>query len=387
MKSRGLLASLILLIWISTAHSALFKSDNWVSVEKEHEILGDLYAFGGDVDISGVVKGDLITAAQHIFIDGTVTQNLYAAGQKIRITGEIAHDLWGFAQSIELDGKIDGGFRGACAELLINCPVKGDIIVGAGKVVIAHKAVVQGNLYVGAGELEIKGEVHGEVIGDVQKFKLSGLITGDVDLSVEEIAFEPSGKIDGDFTYKSANPLDSEYKDQITGEITFKKADGKHKAIGFPGWCKVLMFLAAIAAAFIIIAFFTGRLRENFDAFTDQPWKTLLIGFLGLIVIPVIIVIAFATLIGIPLSIIIAALYGIFLYLAWVIAGILLGRSIIQLFRVVEPSLLLSALLGIAVLSLLGLIPFAGGLFYFAAVLFGMGIILVGLYDVFWERG
>ncbi|NQS96843.1 MAG: polymer-forming cytoskeletal protein [candidate division Zixibacteria bacterium] len=387
MRLRALFLSLFILTLISTAHSALLKTDDWVSVEKERDIRGDLYAFGRQVDISGVIKGDLITSAQHIFIDGTVTQNLYAAAQNIRITGEIAHDFWGFAQTIELNGKIEGGFRGACAELLINCPVNGDIIVGAGKVIVAPKAVVRGNLYVGAGELEIKGEVYGEVIGGVQEFKLSGLIAGDVDLCVEEIVFKPSGKVDGDFNYKSAEPLEPEFRSQVTGEITFEAVDKKHKAVGFCVWVKILMFLAAIVTAFIIIAFFTGRLRENFDTFADQPWKTLLIGFLGLIVIPVIVLIAFITLIGIPLGLTIAALYVVFLYLAWVIAGILLGRLIIQLLGAVEPSLLLSALLGIAVLSLLGLIPFIGGLFCFAAVLFGLGIILIGLYDIFWGRG
>jgi hypothetical protein len=106
---------------------------------------------------------------------------------------------------------------------------------------------------------------------------------------------------------------------------------------------------------------------------------------LSLIAIPVAAIIALITLIGIPLGLILVGLYAIFLYLSWVIAGILLGRLILQILGTMEPSLILSALIGLFILILVGWIPYLGGFVNLVVILFGLGIILQGLYRLFWR--
>ena len=373
-------------VLFSTVSGAVIIRSDWINLDESRESQGDLYLFGRQIDFYGDSKGDMVAMGQHINIAGQVRQNLYTVAQTIKVAGEIDHDFWGFAQTIELDGKILGGFRGACAELMVNCEVTGDIIVGAGQVNIGPNAVVDGNLYVGCGRLYIAGEITGEVIGGVEELVVSGTIHKNVKLEVGEVIFEPEARLEGDFTYTRSAPLDIDFKKFVAGEVKFKQCEPVDIECPLARWWNIWFFFSALVTALIIVAFFSGRLKENFELFSEQPWRTLLYGFLGFIVMPAVIAIACVTLIGIPIGLILAVFYGVFLYTGYLVGGILLGRLIFQLFKAAEPSLVLSALVGIVLLFLLGMIPFFGGLVCFAALLFGLGIILVALYNLFWGQ-
>lgn len=72
-------------------------------------------------------------------------------------------------------------------------------------------------------------------------------------------------------------------------------------------------------------------------------------------------------------------LYGIAIYLAQVFVGLVIGKLAIGYFREVETkALLVGALaLGLAILSLLSLIPYLGFVIGLATILFGLGALLV----------
>lgn len=379
------IAALLMLAVYTPVHSGTFKGGNFIDISEDKVINNDLYLWCRRADVSGMVENDLIVGCQKLNISGTVTQNLYCAAQTVRIDGEVRGDILGFGQDIELNGRAMSGFRGGCGALQVEGEVFGDIVVGASMVTIGPKAVIEGDLYIGSGELVVEGEIRGKVIGGVQNLTLSGIITEDVRLEVESIVIEPTGKIGGDLIYTSEKPIEAEYRSRVIGDIIFEQTDKGH--IPWRGFCwvwKIWAFIAALATAFILAAVFRENLRENFEAFSDRPWKSLLIGFLGFIVIPVAGIIALALIITIPLGLILGALYGIFLYLGWVIGGILLGRLALNLLGSAEPSLFLSALSGIVLLSLLSLIPIFGGLVCFISIVAGMSVTLAGIYSAFW---
>jgi hypothetical protein len=85
------------------------------------------------------------------------------------------------------------------------------------------------------------------------------------------------------------------------------------------------------------------------------------------------------TVIGIPLGLITLALWGMAIYLSQIPVGLFIGRWIIGRFREVESrGILLGALAsGLAILTLLMLIPYLGVAIWLATVLFGFGALLV----------
>lgn len=398
------LALLLVLAVFHPAESALLLKGKSVILGEGNPIESDLYIFTQTADIARQVQGDVTAFCQWFHQEGAVEDNLFCFAQSITVEGEVGGDVIGFAQDIRLNAPIGGGFRGGCANFKLNERINGDVIIGAGTVFIGEKAVVEGNLYVWGEEVDIAGEIHGKVIGGVKRFYLSGLVTDNVRLDLgdigkikegriaqgwigetESIIITSSGKIMGDLIYSRSKPIKADLKDRIGGEIIFKQRLAEDEDEDGHALCwifSVLLLLANLVTAFILIAFFKDRIRGTFEYFSGQPWRTLLIGFLCLIVIPVAAVIAFCLILTIPIGVIMFALYGIFLYIGWVSAGILLGSLIFNLFGNSTPSLFLAALIGLPLLMILGLIPILGYLVSFIAIVAGLGVVLVGIYDV-----
>ena len=79
------------------------------------------------------------------------------------------------------------------------------------------------------------------------------------------------------------------------------------------------------------------------------------------------------TLVGIPLGVVLLLLLVPLYAIAYVTTALVLGRLILKKSR------LLAFLLGLVILGLLTLIPIAGGLIAFLAIVFGLGALFVTL--------
>jgi hypothetical protein len=103
-----------------------------------------------------------------------------------------------------------------------------------------------------------------------------------------------------------------------------------------------------------------------------RPWASLGIGFLTLILTPIIFILLLITVLAIPLAVILLALYLIAIYLArlfiifW--AGTMIfertGRKIHEVWALI---------VGLIVYYVITLIPIIGGLITFFVILFGLG--------------
>src|SRR6266536_977752 len=89
--------------------------------------------------------------------------------------------------------------------------------------------------------------------------------------------------------------------------------------------------------------------------------------------VPVVMVVAAITLIGIPISLMLFAVYLAGIYLAKVWVGAFLGRMLLKSSGVTKSDWLLGLLVGLSILSMVGFIPYLGGLVRFGAVCMGLG--------------
>jgi len=362
----------------------VMKSGDVVRIDEYKVIERDLYITSRIADISGEVYGDLAVACQRFTLDGKVSQNLYCAGEKIKVAGEVYGDIIGFAKDIEINGKALGGFRGGCQSLIIDGVVDGDVLVGAQWVVIGEGAIIEGDVYIGAGELIVEGEVHGEIRGGVGELIVSGYISDDVVVHTEDIEIEARGRIGGDLVYKNDEMIDIKNRGNVEGDIIFEYFDEPEFDCFVSSWIWKLILLGMAWVTGIILALiFKSQIPDSFEDIRDKFGKTLLIGLLGLIVIPVVSILAFIPIITIPAGLILLALYLIFMYLGWILVGILIGYFLLQL-KFSGPSVVLSAIIGILILTILALIPFLGGLICFAATIIGLGAVLYGVSQKIW---
>ena len=94
---------------------------------------------------------------------------------------------------------------------------------------------------------------------------------------------------------------------------------------------------------------------------------------LAFFLIPIIAFALLFTVVGIPLGGVLLFLVVPLYVISYVTAAFVLGR------RIIKGSRILAFLAGIVILQLLTLIPIAGGLIGFFAVVFGLGLLLMTL--------
>jgi len=116
--------------------------------------------------------------------------------------------------------------------------------------------------------------------------------------------------------------------------------------------------------------------RRASDALAAQPGKSLGIGFVALVVVPVAAVVLIAMLLTWPLGVFGLMLYLLATYVAALIPALALGQLIMErTFGKDEPSPYASLALGLVILHLLFAIPFFGFLLQVVAISAGLGAI------------
>jgi len=360
---KGLIVSLLaILLMTFTAVTVLafdVRSGDIVTVASGEVIDGDLYVGGGTIIIDGTINGDLIAAGRTIRVNGPVNGNIIAAGGTVDINGEVTH-------AVRIIGEI----------LNISGTIGRDLLVAGNKVSIASTAEIGSDLLLGAGTARI-----------------DGLIKGDINSGVEHLTIASTASIQGKLTYISENEANIQSGAQIRGTITHQLPDVKERlAVGthrLPDvkerltpaglWGKVIGFLMTLVLGIVIVLLAPRRMKAVTESIRTRPWASLGWGAIILIFTPIAALIACITIIGLPLGLIALALYTITICLTQLFVGLLIGQLIIGSSRRVESraALVGALVLGLAILSLLRLIPYLGFVIGLATVLFGLGAILV----------
>lgn len=363
---KGLIVSLLaILLMTFTAVSVLafnVRSGDNVTVASGEVIDGDLYVAGGTIIIDGTINGDLIAAGRTIMVKGTVNGNIIAAGETVDINGEVTH-------AVRIIGEI----------LNISGTIGRDLLVAGDKVSIASTAEIGSDLLLGAGTAHI-----------------DGLIKGDINSGVEHLTIASTASIQGKLTYISENEANIQSGAQIRGTITHKLPDvkerlavGTHRlpdiggrlvaGIGIGLWGKVIGFLMTLVLGIVIVLLAPRRVKAVTESIRTRPWASLGWGAIILIFTPIAALIACITIIGLPLGLITLILYTIAICLTQLFIGLFIGQLIIGSSRGVESraALVGALVLGLAILSILRLIPYLGAVIWVATILFGLGAILV----------
>ena len=124
-----------------------------------------------------------------------------------------------------------------------------------------------------------------------------------------------------------------------------------------------------------------ARVQNTMNRTSDKPLATFGFGAAVLVGVPVVILVSFITILLIPLGLIALGCYLIIIYLGTIISGSFLGREFLRLVRGPADSLYLAMVIGVTLLLLLTLIPYAGGFVWLLAIIVGMGMIAFGMVE------
>jgi hypothetical protein len=285
----------------------------------------DLYLAGGNITINAPVHGDLIIAGGTIIINDTITNDILLAGGNVTLNGFVGDDI-----------------RCAGGSIHISKIVTGDVVVTGGSVII-YKGVNIGSLLASAGNITVDGNVLGEVRGAFGDLYLNGNIAKDIDCRGGRVTV--NGNVGGKSVLAARKIIigsNAVFNNDVRywnkeGSLDFKQSVKNGKAVYDPSlrirsgeWyylgastiLGLVWYLGTALLMILIIQYlFSSTMKRAADSVFGHSLKSLGMGFLFFIAVPVIAVVTFITVIGIPVGLLLLFGYLILVLLATVITS------------------------------------------------------------------
>jgi hypothetical protein len=387
MKKHTLIITMLALLFLN-ATTALFatsfKGEQDITISTE--VNEDLYLAGGNILIDAPIRGDLICAGGDVTIQDTITEDVMLVGGTLKVMGYIGDDL-----------RIAGG------TITITNTINGDLIIAGGDVTVGKDAVINGNLQMVGGKLTMNGTVRGianlrggeiywngiaekELTAKGGNLTFNGTVQGKSQLAAQNITlgssakfydnveyWNPEGELDFGNTLLSG--ATSSYNESLkTSDNDF---NWRHLGVGL-----VAFWIYRLLAAALIIVLLMWMFHRFFSRISPETTNNfanhLGYGFLYIIGLPVLIIVAFITVIGIPTGMILMTTYGLTIALGHVLASLLIAYGLNTYYEKNwnRRNLFLVALGSYLGLKIVGAIPFLGFVVSIIVVTTAIGTIL-----------
>jgi len=333
---------------------------------------------GADVTVgpSETVNDDIYAGAGTISIQGTVNGNVIAGGGTITVSGNVTHDVIVGGGTINVTGRVGGSIIAAGGNLTLNGPVAQDIVVTGGTIDVGSGGTIGRDLVVAGGTATVSAPVERRVQMTAGSLTLRNHVGGDVRGTVDRLTLD-GAQIGGNLDYTSNNQVKLINGARVAGTTTRQTPTDQRGAVagnGFIGWLRGLIGIFALGLLFLLLL--PGPSTRAIDTLRAQPWASLGIGAVILVVPPIVALIVFIVGIFIGgwwLGLLLIPLWFLALAVGYVVSGFLLGRLIFARLGWGGYHDVIALLGGLAVLTVAGLIPVLGGLVGLAALIFGAG--------------
>ncbi len=331
-----------------TVDDTLLAAGNVVRIEGV--INGDLLAFGESVEVRGTVKGDLISFAKRTIVSGTVEGNIFNFSSALDLDGQLAHNLYGAMQSLR----------------------------------VSDRGRVGGGILIGAGNVALEGDVNRGAVLYAGNANVSGKIGRELSMQGDSLTVTNTARIGGDLSVRVRQLKNVHIADgaTITGtrDIQLRLRQSHFTRPKFYFY-KAVWLAAAMLVGWLGLVLFPGFFQASAQA-VSSGWRSLGLGFAVLVGVPVAIILIAITLVGLPASLMLLMFYLVAIYLSKIWVGALLGRMILKPTTATKGDWLLGLLVGLFILTIVGFIPYLGGLVRFGVVCLGLGAFAWQLYRV-----
>lgn len=321
-----------------------------------YRVFDDLYAAGTVVNIVEDIEGDAVIAGGTVFLRGNVKGDVIVAGGKVQIDGRVGDDV-----------------RAAGGQITISGDVQGDVVGLGGSIEIDPEAIIKGEVFSLGGIITMYGKVLGDMRLTGGRVIIGGTIDGDTIIRTQgALLVTNSANLKGDLVYFSPIPVEVR-EGTVQGRISFnkiEKMDFRKLTDTLRGafaqgylitklWGYIALLLVGLLFVFIypnLLAEFPHKVRENL-------WKTLGVGAVTLLLIPIISFVLLFSVVGVPLALILLGGLAIISYIAFLFAGMLVGSLFFKKLKKPSKKQIFGILaLGIFLFKAISAIPIIGWL-------------------------
>ena len=233
-----------------------------------------------------------------------------------------------------------------------------------------------GDLVVFHGSSTVDGTVNGSLTAFDAPVSISGRVNGDVVVFNGRVELAGGANVTGDVVSRDAPIVAS----GATIGGTTRRVQTNVDWEGF-GWAGRLLWWLAVSISTLLIGlallWLVGRgATRIIDTGRTRIGPSIGWGLLVFFGLPILAILALVTIVGIPLGLCLLAALALIYVCGYTATAWIIGR------RLLRPSTpwILAFLLGWGILRVLALIPFVGGLIWFAAVVFGLGAVTVTIW-------
>ena len=314
--------------------------------------------------LAGVAAADQRAGGTVVVEEGeTVTDGLQATGGTVVVRGTVEGDLEAFAGTVEIaeSGTVTGDVSAVAGSIRIAGRVGGDADLVGGSVVVTTPAIVAGDIEGAAGS-----------------FTIDGTVQGSVRVGAGTITLGPEAVIEGDFVYDG--DLERAEGSAVGGEV--RQDPNLGAVVGVPSiaaWMvTVYSLLVTLLVGALLLLAFPGTSAIVANETANSPLRTLGLGLVALVAVPLLIVVLFLTVVGIPIALVVLFLYALLLWLAFVWGQYAVGAWLLALGD--REHRWMALVVGVLAVFLLGLVPILGGIVSFVVLLIGLGGVAVAVY-------
>jgi hypothetical protein len=234
---------------------------------------------------------------------------------------------------------------------------------------------------------------------------IDGTIGQNVMLTASKLTLSPTAVLMGDLTYASNRSAEIGEGARIAGEV--RKESGRSIRMMFwkltsvaagylpenpenwkewkrqlPAWFRSLIrvssFVSLLIAGMIILSTYERHATMVADRIISFPLKSLGLGLLFLICVPIGALILCVSIIGLPIGLVALAAYLVFSYISRVYVALAIGREILDRITKQDIRIVWPMIFGLFIITALSLIPYyVGWVFRLVCIPFGLGGMLM----------
>ncbi|MDB5264815.1 MAG: hypothetical protein JWN64_386 [Parcubacteria group bacterium] len=310
------------------------------------------YLLGTDITVVAPLKADVI-----------------AAGATVTINNSVAGDVLAVGGTVDVKKPVLGDVRAVGGRIIIEDTVAGDLMLAGGSITASTTA---SDTHVVGGSINLNGS-GGPVYAYGADIVLSGTFNGDVDVvASDRLTLAEGTVINGVLKYNAPQQAEIPDSSMVHGGVTYTGSssylptveEAKTFAIAGAGVFFVVRVIAALVAAGLVGGLFPIFAERVADRALGRSLRSFillaLLGFGVCVATPVFIILLLVSFVGMGVAILLAAIYVLLLIAGYLYAGILAGAALYRGVLKRERLTWQSAVLGMLVLYLVGVIPGMG---------------------------
>ncbi|HEY0753850.1 MAG TPA: hypothetical protein VGD98_07815 [Ktedonobacteraceae bacterium] len=244
--------------------------------------------------------------------------------------------------------------------------------------VVNQGEVVCGDFTLFGSSLDVKGQVRGNILAFGSNIHIAGMVSGNINLYGSSAVLQSNSHMQGNINLFGGSQR-LEAGAHLYGEINDRS---RHVSLWLPGIGAGFVFpfwqlIIWVTLGLVLVLLLPEHVMFVRTTVASKMGRSLVLGSLSLVLAPTILIVLIALIILIPLAIIIA----IGLIAAWALGTIAIGWLVGEyIMRVIAPrhnTRLIQVSVGLAVLILVGSIPYVGWIVSTGAGLLGLGAVFL----------